>query len=69
MKDIFSKELPKVAFDLTGEVRPVVVHREQDPLELKWLLEGLSDSLDSVHELGDALEGEELTLDGDEDGI
>lgn len=69
MKDIFPEELPEVGLDLPGEVRPVVVHSEQDPLQLEWLLEGLADSLDGVHELGDTLESEEFTLDGDEDGI
>ena len=67
MKDILSEELPEVGLDLTREVRPVVVHREQDSFELEWLIEGLSDSLDGIHELGDALEREEFTLDGDED--
>jgi hypothetical protein len=65
MKDIFSEELPEIGLDLTGEVRPVVVHRKENTLELEWLIEGFSDSLDSIHELGNALEGEEFTLDGD----
>jgi hypothetical protein len=67
MKDFLSEELPEVGLDLTREVRPVIVHREQDSFELEWLIEGLSDSLDGIHELGDALEREEFTLDGDED--
>jgi hypothetical protein len=67
MKNILPEELPEVGFDLTREIRPVIVHREQDSLELEWLIEGFSDSFDSIHELGDALEREEFALDGDED--
>lgn len=69
MKNFTAEEFPEVRFDLSREVRPVIIHSEKDTLDLDWLIEGLTDTLDSVHELGNAFESEELTLDGDEDGI
>ncbi len=69
MKNIGAKELSEVSLDLAGEVRSVIVHREKNALNLQWLIEGLSDPFDGVHELGNPLKGEELALDRDEDGV
>jgi hypothetical protein len=69
MKDIFSEEFTEVGFDLASEVRSVIVHGEEDALELKWLFEGLPDTFDGVHELRNSFKREKLALDGDEDGI
>ncbi len=33
------------------------------------MIEGVANAIDSVHEFGNALEGEELALDGNENGI
>jgi hypothetical protein len=67
LKDILAKKFTEVGFDLPREIRPVIVHREEDSLDLECLIEGLFDAVDGIHELRDALECEELTLDGNED--
>lgn len=69
MKNITAKELSEISLDLAGEVRSVIVHGQEDALDLEGFIEGLSDTFDGIHELGNPLEGEEFTLDGDEDGV
>jgi hypothetical protein len=69
MKNITTKELSEVGLDLASEVSPVVVHGQKDAFDLEWLVEGLSDAFDSVDELRDSFQGEELALDGNEDGV
>lgn len=69
MKDVVAEELAEVGLHLPREVGAIVVHRKEDTLQLEWLIEGLSDTFDSIHELRDSLESEELALDGDEDGV
>ena len=39
------------------------------PSICEGVVEGFADPVDGIHELGDAFQGEELALDGDEDGI
>ena len=68
-EDLVFEELPQVGGDLAGEVGPVVEHREQNAFDFERMVEGLADAVDGVHEFGDAFEGEEFALDGDEDGI
>src|ERR1017187_192309 len=63
------KEVAKVGGHLTGEVGPVVVHREENAFDTQGMLEGVANPIDGVHEFGDTFQGEKLTLDGDEDGI
>lgn len=69
MKDTGTEKLTQVSLNLACQVRPVVVHSEQDALNLQRLIERLLDSLDGIHELGDAFQSEELALDRHEDRI
>ncbi len=69
MKNIFTEKVPEVGLDLASEIGSVVVHGEEDALDLKWLIEGAFDAVDSVHELGDALQSKELALDGNQDAV
>jgi len=64
-----AKKLPQVVGDLAGEVGAVIVHGEQDAFDGQRGVEGIADMIDGIHEFGDAFEGEELALDGDQDGV
>jgi hypothetical protein len=68
-EDLFGKKLPQVVGDLAGEVGAVIVHGEQDAFDGQRGVEGIADMIDGIHEFGDAFEGEELALDGDQDGV
>jgi hypothetical protein len=68
-ENLVSEEFPEVGGDLAGEVGPVIEHGEEYAFDAEVVLEGIADAVDGVHEFGDALEGEELALDGNEDGI
>ena len=69
MKNITTEKVPEVGLDLASEIGSVIVHGEEDTLDLKWLIEGAFDAVDSVHELGDAFQSEELALDRDQDAV
>jgi len=68
-EDFVAKELSEVGGNLTGEVRAVIIHGEENAFEGQGVLKGVLDAVDCVHQAGDAFEGEEFALDGDEDGI
>ena len=68
-EDLVLEEFPQVGGHLAGEVGPVIVHGEENAFDGEGVLEGLANAVDGVHEFGDAFQGEELALDGDEDGI
>ena len=68
-EDLVAEELAEVGGHLAGEVGAVVVHGEEDAFDRAGDVEGVADPVDGIHEFGDALEGEELALDGNEDGI
>src|SRR5260370_26210878 len=63
-EDLVLEEVAEVGGHLTGEVRPVVVHGEEDTFDGEGVLKGFPNAVDGVHELGDAFEGEEFALDG-----
>jgi len=69
MKNISTEKVPQVGLDLASEIGSVVVHGQEDALDLKWLIEGAFDTVDSVHELGNPLQSEKLALDGNEDAV
>ena len=58
-----------VGADLFGEVVALIGHGEDDAFQLQLRVEALFDHVDGAHELGNAFQGEELGLEGDEDGI
>lgn len=53
--------------DLCAEVRPTVVHRQQDRRDRQLGIEVLLDELDVLEQLAQTLERVVLALDGDED--
>src|SRR5689334_10175391 len=61
-EDLVLEELAEIVRDLTGQVRPVVEHREQDAADFQWMVKALSNTIDGVHKFGDAFQGEELAL-------
>jgi hypothetical protein len=67
MEDTSTEKLTQISLNLPGEVCPVVVHSEQDALNFECLIEGFLDSIDRIHQLGNAHEGKELALNGDKD--
>jgi hypothetical protein len=68
-EDLIAEELLQIVGDLASEIGPVVEHREENSFHLQGLVEGVTDSVDRVHELGDAFESEEFALDRYEYGI
>jgi hypothetical protein len=63
---LLSEELPEVRGHLAGQVGPVVIHGEENAGDFQGVIKGFADSVDSIHELGNSLEGKELALNGDE---
>src|SRR5450755_1187751 len=68
-ENLLPKEVPEVRGNLTSQVGPIVEHCEEDPFYLEHVAKRLADPLDSVHQLGDAFQSKELTLDRYQDGI
>jgi len=69
IEDAISEKLFQVGSNLAGKVGTVVVHGEQDALDGERVVEGIVNSVNGIHELGDAFECKELALNGYEDGI
>jgi len=69
VKNVATKKFLEVVCNLAGEVGPVIEHCEQNSFQSQAVLERVADSINRVHELGDSLEGEELALDGHENGV
>ena len=69
LEDLILEEFAEIGGDLAGEVGAVVVHGEENAFNFEGMLEGFADSLDGIDEFGDAFEGEEFALNGDDDGI
>src|SRR5208283_354671 len=68
-KDLIREKLSKIIGDLACQVRAVVIHGEEYALYLQRMLEGVANSIDSIHELGNTFKSEKLALDGNEDRI
>lgn len=68
-QDFIAEELAEVGGNLTGEVGTVVIHRKENSLDRDGMPEGFANTVDGVHECGDAFKGEEFALDGNEDGV
>src|SRR5215831_13561825 len=69
LKDLFLEELPEIAGNLASQVRAVVEHREENASDSKGVAESVVDTINGVHELGNAFQREEFALDRHEDGI
>ena len=69
LEDLGAEKFLEIAGDLTGEVGAVVKHREEDTFEGEGVPKGGADSIDRIHELGYALEGEKLALDWDQNRV
>jgi hypothetical protein len=65
-EDLAGEELPEILSDHASQVGAVVEHGEEDSFNAEVMAEGIADLVNGVYELGDAFEGEELALDGDE---
>lgn len=68
-EDLIFEELAQIGRNLPGEVGAIVVHGEQNPFNLKRMAEGIADAIDGIHQARNTFEGEEFTLDRDENGV
>src|SRR5689334_21002502 len=68
-KYLIRKEIPQIIRHLPGQIRPLVIHSEQDSFNLKGPGKGLSNTIHSVHKLRDSFQREELALDRNENGV
>ena len=64
-EDLRAKIAPKVGGDLLREDCPVVVHCEQDSLDLECRVDFEAQPLERVEKLGNTFEGEIFALNGD----
>ena len=62
-KHLIAEEFTEIGGDLAGQVCAVVEHSQKNTFHFKWMMERVADTIDRVHELGNALKGEELALD------
>ena len=63
-------EVPsRLGFDVGGEVRPRIGHREDDAVDRKPRIEVVANEVDGGQQLGQSLQGVVLTLERDEDRI
>src|SRR5215469_12680894 len=69
LKHLCTEEASQVGGDLTRQSRALIVHRQQDALDLEIGIQGSADAHESVEELGDALKRQVLTLDRNQHGI
>src|ERR1039457_1799338 len=68
-EDLVMEEFLQVRGHLTGEIRTVVEHRQQDALNEERMMEGFADPIDGVHQFGDTFQRKELALDGYQDRV
>src|SRR5574340_475 len=66
---LVTEKFLEVRRHLPGEIRAVVEHGEQDAGDLQRVVERGANAVHGVHQFGNALEREELALDGHEHGI
>src|SRR5262245_44579462 len=66
---LIGEELLEIVGDLARQIGPVIIHSEQNAFDSQVVLKRISDSIDSVEQLRDALQGEEFALNGNKDGI
>src|SRR5687767_1793141 len=65
-KDLVFKECSQVVGYHSGQVRSIIKHGQQNAFNLERVVECISDSVNRIHELRDALQGEKLALDRNE---
>src|ERR1051326_3996849 len=63
------EKLSEIGGDLAGQVGAVIEHGQEDTSNAQRMVEGITNPVDSIHQLGDTLEREELALNRDENGI
>ena len=69
------RSVPAIRFLEEGshnvKMKPLISREDdgQDTGDGKWVLKRLSDSIDGVHQLGNSLQSEELTLNRDKGGV
>src|SRR5436190_238084 len=68
-QDLIAEKLLEVGHDLVGEVGAFVVHRQEDAFNFETGIGDFADLLNGFHQLGNALEGEILALNGNKDAI
>lgn len=68
-EDFIAEEFTEIRRYLTGEVRSVVEHRQENSLDLQWVAKGVADPIDRIHKLRNPFQGKEFTLDRHENGI
>src|SRR5207245_8232818 len=68
-KDLLLEEGPYVSDNLPREVRPLVKHRQQHPLDLEAGVQGPADPLECLDQIRNTFESEVLALHGDQDSV
>src|SRR5579885_1419938 len=61
-EDITRKELLEIVGDLPGQVGPIIVHGQENSLDLKRMRKGILDAINRVHQLRNPLQCKELAL-------
>src|SRR5579864_2989001 len=68
-KYLIAKEFLQILSDLAREVCTLIIHGEQDALDLEGSGEGLPDPIHCVYQLRNSFQGEEFALDRNKNGI
>jgi hypothetical protein len=68
-KDLCAEEAAQIGGNLLGKRGAVVVHRQQDAFDREGRINRSAKAHQSVEELGDAFQRQELALNGYEDGV
>ena len=67
--NLLAKDLPNFIDHLASQVRSLIEHCQQDPVNLQIRVEGVPNALDRLDDLADALQGQVFGLDRDQHGI
>ena len=57
------------AWDLLRQIRPLIKHRDQNPLDFEFRVPLPANLTDCLHKFGDALQGKIFTLNRYEDAV
>jgi hypothetical protein len=68
-EDLLAKETGEIGSDLPGQVRAVIVHRQQDAFNFERVVERSSNALNGIHQLRNAFQRKKLALDRHDDGV
>jgi hypothetical protein len=69
LENLVSEEGSQICLDLPGQIRTIVVHGQENAFNGQLRVEGVLDSADGIHELGDPFKRKEFAENGDQQGI